>query len=81
MATNISNRKHEGLTIWALLYGANQVDYETLQHSGLTGYFLLEDAQKKGYLNRVTDDSLHALYNLTDSAMALVKGEHDGWSN
>jgi hypothetical protein len=81
MATNLSHLEREGLTIWALLYGTNQVDFETLRASGLTGYFILEDAQNEGYLNRVTDESYHAIYNLTDSAMALVKGERDDSNN
>ena len=81
MAINLSHLEREGLTIWALLYGTNQVDFETLRASGLTGYFLLEDAQNEGYINRVSDVEHNSIYNLTNSAMALVKGERDGGNN
>jgi hypothetical protein len=81
MDIKISEITREGLTIWAFLYGTSGVSFESLQNAGITGYFLFEPAVESGLLNRIKSNVNGSNYKLTDLAMTMVKGVHDGRDN
>ena len=74
----LTEREHEGLTVWTFLYGTDGVLYDALHSAGLTRYFIFADFVEKGLLSKSHNpETYESKFKITDLTLSLVKGEHN----